>query len=129
MLFRSSGTLSFGKIVDSGTYTPTLTNVTNIDSSTAYVCQYIRIGSMVTVSGKVTIDPTATSATELGMTLPISSNLATEEQLAGTAADNTNNDHPVRIKADTTNNRAAFVFTPSGNSSADYSFMFMYQII
>lgn len=124
-----SGNLSFGNIITSGTYTPTLTNVTNVDASTAYTCQYTRIGSMVTVSGKVTIDPNATSATELGMSLPIASNLANEEELGGTAADNANNNHAVRIKADTTNNRAAFVFTPSGNGSADYSFIFMYQII
>jgi hypothetical protein len=124
-----SGNLSFGNVITSGTYTPTLTNVTNVDASTAYACQYTRIGNMVTVSGKVTIDPNSTSATELGMTLPIASNLANEEELAGTAADNGNNNHAVRIKADATNNRAAFVFTPSGNGSADYAFMFMYQII
>lgn len=113
----------------SGTYTPTLTNVTNIDSSTAFACQYMRVGSMVTVSGKVTIDPTASSATELGMSLPIASNFANEEELAGNASDGTANNHPVRIKADATNNRAAFVFNPSGTGSADYSFVFMYQII
>ena len=124
-----SKVLSFGLVLDAGTYTPTLTNVTNVDASTAYTCQYMRVGSTVTVSGKVTIDPTATSATELGMSLPIASNFANEEELAGNASDGTANEHPVRIKADATNNRAAFVFTPSGNGSADYSFMFMYQII
>ena len=113
----------------SGTYTPTLTNVTNVAASTAYPCQYMRVGSTVTVSGKVTIDPTATSATELGMSLPVVSNFANEEECAGTAADNANNNHPVRIIADSTNNRAAFVFTPSGSTSADYAFIFMYQII
>lgn len=123
------GGLSFGLVIDAGTYTPTLTNVTNIDSSTAFTCQYMRVGSMVTVSGKVTIDPTASSATELGMSLPIASNLASEEQLGGNASDNTSNTHAVRIKADATNNRAAFVFNPSGTGSADYSFIFMYQII
>jgi hypothetical protein len=124
-----AGVLSFVKIVDSGIYTPSLTNVTNITSSTAYSCQWMRIGNMVTVSGKVTIDPAATSATELGMSLPVVSNFANEEECAGTAADNTNNNHPVRIIADATNNRAAFVFTPTSNASADYAFIFMYQII
>jgi len=89
----------------------------------------MRVGSMVTVSGKVTIDPTASSATELGMSLPIASSFASEQQLGGTAADESNNQHAVRIKADATNNRAAFVFNPSGTGSADYSFVFMYQII
>ena len=124
-----AGVLSFVKIVDSGIYTPSLTNVTNVTSSTAYSCQWMRIGNMVTVSGKVTIDPTATSATELGMSLPVVSNFANEEECAGTAADNTSNNHTVKIIADSTNNRAAFVFTPSGAASADYAFIFMYQII
>ena len=124
-----AGVLSFVKIVDSGIYTPSLTNVTNVTSSTAYSCQWMRIGNMVTVSGKVTIDPAATSATELGMSLPVVSNFANQEECAGTAADNANNNHPVRIIADSTNDRAAFVFTPTSNASADYSFIFMYQII
>ena len=38
-----------------GTYTPTLTNVTNLDSSTAYEAQYIRIGGTITVSGNVVV--------------------------------------------------------------------------
>jgi hypothetical protein len=124
-----AGVLSFVKIVDSGIYTPSLTNVTNVTSSTAYSCQWMRIGNMVTVSGKVTIDPAATSATELGMSLPVVSNFANQEECAGTAADNANNNHPVRIIADSTNDRAAFVFTPTSNASADYAFIFMYQII
>jgi hypothetical protein len=65
--FRASNVLS-------GTYTPTLTNNANITSSTAYQCQYMRVGNVVTVSGQV--DITATSVltlTQLIMTLPISS--------------------------------------------------------
>jgi hypothetical protein len=59
----------------SGTYTPTLTNGTNVSSSTAYVCQWKRVGNVVTVSGRVDIDPTATGATVLGISLPVASAL------------------------------------------------------
>jgi hypothetical protein len=68
------GTISASNLL-SGTYTPTLTNNANITSSTAYACQYMRVGNVVTVSGEV--DITATSAatlTQLILTLPISSN-------------------------------------------------------
>ena len=80
--------LSFGFVIDTGTYFPVLTNVTNVDASSVYTCQYVRIGNIVTVSGKVGIDCTAAAATatELGMDLPIASNFTTEEQCAGTAA-------------------------------------------
>jgi hypothetical protein len=45
--------------VVSGSYTPTLVNVANLDASTAYSCQYVRVGSVVIVSGQVDVDPTA----------------------------------------------------------------------
>ena len=70
--------------VTSGTYTPTLTNTTNVAASTAYTCQYMRVGDVVTVSGRVAIDPTATGNTELRVSLPIASNLTSAEQCAGT---------------------------------------------
>jgi hypothetical protein len=66
-----------------GTYTPTLTNTTNIAASTAYACQFIRIGTVVTVSGMVNVDPTSTGSCVLGMSLPIASNIAAIEQCAG----------------------------------------------
>src|SRR5438552_1367658 len=37
----------------SGSYTPRLTNVANLSASTAYTCQWMRVGNTVTVSGKV----------------------------------------------------------------------------
>lgn len=68
----------------SGTYTPTLTNGTNVATSIAYACQYMRVGSVVTVSGKVSIDPTATGITILSLSLPIASTLGATENLGGT---------------------------------------------
>jgi hypothetical protein len=69
-----------------GTYTPTLTNTTNVAASTAYACQYARVGRTVTVSGKVDITCTASSAvTELRISLPIAAVFTAEEQAGGTA--------------------------------------------
>ena len=126
-----AGVLSFGLVLDASTYTPALTNVTNVNASTAYACQYTRVGNVVTVSGKVNIDTTAAAATatELGMSLPVASNFTTEEQCAGTAASEVASTAPVRILADAVNNRASFQF-PAGTTSNDsYSFIFTYQII
>jgi hypothetical protein len=70
----------------SGTYTPVITNATNVAASTAYVCQYLRVGNVVTVSGKVDIDPTAASvSTVITLSLPIASVLASSNQVGGTA--------------------------------------------
>lgn len=57
----------------SGTYTPTLTNTTNISSSILNAAYYTKIGNIVTVTiaGQITLTTTAT-ATLLTFTLPIS---------------------------------------------------------
>jgi hypothetical protein len=70
----------------SGIYTPVLTNVANVAASTAYECQYVRVGNVVTVSGQVDIDPVAGAATcQLGISLPIASNFDGSNRGAGTA--------------------------------------------
>jgi hypothetical protein len=126
-----AGVLSFGLVLDANTYTPSLTNVTNVTASTAFISQYTRIGNVVTVSGKVDIDPTAAGATpaELGMSLPIASNFTTEEQCGGTAVSEIASTYPVRILADAVNNRASFKFLAGTTSNDSYSFTFTYQII
>lgn len=67
-----------------GTYTPTLYNTTNVDASTASVLGYYRIGNSVTVYGDVMINAnTASTATVLGMSLPIASAFTLTGDLGG----------------------------------------------
>src|SRR6185436_6011021 len=98
--------------IASGTYTPTLTGVTNVAASTAYTCQWMRVGNVVTVSGQVDIDATlaASTATELGISLPIASSLTADEQVGGDAISDSIASLSARIKADGTNDRASVVF-------------------
>lgn len=117
-----------GGLYASGTYTPTLTNSTNVAASTAYLCMYTRLGNIVTVSGKVSIDPTATGATILGISLPIASNLANDFECAGVGA-NSAGDWPARISGDTTNDRANLVFVAVGTANQPWWFTFSYQVL
>src|SRR3990167_1580972 len=57
-------------------YTPTLTAVANVAAQTAYSCSYMQVGTVVTASGKIDIDPTAAAptATQIRLTLPVASN-------------------------------------------------------
>lgn len=113
----------------SGTYTPTLTNVTNVAGSTAYTCNYLRVGNVVTVSGRIDIDPTAASiSTEVGISLPIASNFNNESQLGGTAASPTAALYAAGIGADTVNDRAALIFicgTDAANRRWNFSFTYL----
>lgn len=123
----STGAIERRTDITSGTYTPTLTNITNVDSSTAYSCQYMRVGSTVTVSGKILINPTASGAsTEVRMTLPIASDFSDSNHCAGTGKSAGTNAY---IYAEATNNLAGFVFTSTGTIDDVFYFHHTYRVI
>lgn len=111
-----------------GTYTPTLSNTTNIAASTAYQCSYSRIGNTVFVWGKLDIDPTAAVATLLGVSLPIASNLGVEGDLGGTASCRSFT-QSAGITADITNDSAQFNFIAADVSNRTWDFNFNYRVI
>lgn len=115
--------------IAAGTWTPTLTNVTNVAASTVYDGQYLRVGATVTCSGKVDIDPTAAGATELGISLPVASNLANNEDCAGACTVLATVTGSAAILGDTTNNRASlqYIAVDTGNTTVFYTFT--YQVI
>lgn len=115
--------------VVSGTYTPTLTNVTNVTVSTARQCTWMRVGNMVTVAGQVDVDPTAAGATELGISLPIASALTTAFQLGGTANSNVAAGEEAMIDADATNDRARIRWTAVDVTNHTYAFIFGYEVL
>lgn len=94
--------------IGSGTYTPTLTNVTNLAGSTASVMHWIRVGNVVTVAGQIGIDPTAAGAIELGISLPIASDFGAALRASGTAVAAASTEC-FAIRADSTNDRASLV--------------------
>lgn len=113
----------------SGVYTPTLTNVTNLDGSTAFQCQYMRIGGVVTVSGKVSVNPTAGGAVRLGISLPIPSDIGAQEDCAGTAFASGIAGQGAAIRGDAANNRAELVFIAVDVTDQPMYFSFTYRII
>jgi hypothetical protein len=118
-----------GLTITAGTYTPTLTNVTNIDSSTASQCQYLRVGNTVTVSGRVLVDATAgATATELDISLPVASNFSSDVNAGGTASATTDAGNSAGILADSANDRAQMAWIVSTNASTSYYFSFTYLV-
>lgn len=113
------------------TYTPTLTSVTNVDSSTGYSSQYLRVGATVTVSGKLDVNATDAGTTvQLGISLPVSSNLANAHECAGTAVAVGNMiGTTAAIIGDATNNRAELQFSPSYLLDHTFYFTFVYRVI
>lgn len=118
-------------VLESDTYTPTLVNVANVAASTAYVCQYARVGALVTVCGQVAIDPTAgATLTRLGIPLPIPSSFTAAEQCGGTAAQPDLAGASAAMRGDATNDRAELAYTTGADvASRIWSFIFSYQIL
>jgi hypothetical protein len=116
--------------VGASTYTPTLSNVANLDASTAYECQYARIASFVVVSGKVAVDPTlAATLTKLGISLPVASNLGAAEDCAGVAFASGIAGQGAAIVADPTNDRAQLEFISGDMTNQPMFFIFAYSVI
>lgn len=116
-----------------GTYTPTLTNVTNLDSATAFAdTMWVRVGNHVFVEGRVTTDATlaAPTSTQVDISLPIASNLANVQDLCGSGCVTYSSGHAAaRIQADTANDRAAMTFHALTTVAANGTFRFMYRVI
>lgn len=115
--------------VAASTYTPTLSDTTNVTSSTPSVCHYFKIGNQVTVSGTLSVTTTAGVATVLGISLPISSNFAATTDAAGLGNSNSLNVSSIRIEANSTSDIAELKFTPTIGLTATFFFMFIYTVI
>jgi hypothetical protein len=127
----NAGTLNAARLhttVDSGTYTPTLTNTTNVSSSTAAQCQYLRIGNVVTVSGQISVTATAAAGTDtnLGISLPIASNIGAQTNCSGAGACLT---APVGIAGDAVNDRATANWASASSVAQSLRFTFTYLIV
>jgi hypothetical protein len=111
-------------------YTPTLTNVTNLDASTAFSSVYIQIGTRVIVFGMVQADATlaASAVTALGLSLPVASNFTSAAQLGGVAATGSVN-MSARISADVANDRAQFDWLSQSTGNVGLSFIFGYSVL
>ncbi len=72
----------------SGIYTPTVSSVANLGSVSANSCQYLRVGSVVTVSGSINATPTLAlgTITTASITLPVASTLANANECAGSCS-------------------------------------------
>lgn len=114
----------------SGTYTPTLTNVSNVSSSLSSTARWTRIGDQIHVSGRCSIDPSTTATlTEWGVSLPVASNFAANSEASGVAVGDLSDESPAHGYADYTNDRMHFIAYPVSTSQHTYSYEFTYTVI
>lgn len=126
--------------VAAGTYTPTFTEVANgshFSVSAAGAFNYIRLGNMVLVTGRITANvTTANSVCQFRFDLPVASNLANSYELSGTAvltygALSEGSVEPfARVEGNAANNAALLIFTSTTvQSDIPIDVCFMYKVI
>jgi hypothetical protein len=115
----------------SGTYTPTITNVTDVTASSVSTWQYMRVGNVVTVSGQYTITTATGHNTQatIRLSLPVATNFTAAYQLTGSSNAIGANDfgYTPQISADATNDKMKIDVFP-GNVPQTYSVHATYLI-
>lgn len=125
-----TGVLSVDATITAGQWTPTLTNVANLDGSTAFQCQYSRIGATVTGSCRVSADPmAAATSTQLGISLPVASNFGAVEDAAGSCAAEAIAMQSAAIRADAANDRLEMRWVAGDVTDQPMTCAFSYQVI
>lgn len=116
-----------GGNVFSGTYTPTLTNTTNVSASTAVLTAYTRVADSVIISGRVSVTTTATGSFTLGISLPIASNLQVVQDAVGPCA-SSNATHVGLIRANTTTDVMEMVANATSTAATVVAWSATYRI-
>jgi hypothetical protein len=116
-------------VLESGTYTPVLTALSNVDVLVANECQYMRVGNVVTVSGRIQVDATASATlTTVSCSLPIASTFTEESNLGGTGSYKALFSTNVIFSIYAGNNDAEFRAYPTTTANMLVPFSFTYQI-
>lgn len=118
---------SLSSTVSSGSFTPTLTNTTNVASSTGARGFYTRSINVVDVTITVQVTPTASATvTTFSVDIPIASNFTTGVEGAGTSTpDGADCAH---LNIDTTNDKFTASFTSTGTTGVWVTLHFKYTV-
>jgi len=117
-------------IIEEGTYTPTLTNVANLNigGSSTGASMYKRNGNRVWVAMEATLDPTLSATfTSLRITLPIPSNLAADRDLSGVGSGDQISQGG-RCLSDAANNEALYRYVANSAAATDHGILFEYIV-
>lgn len=116
---------------DSTTWTPTLTNTTNVASSTAVLCRHSKQGRFHRGFGRLSVTPSADAGTltVVGISLPVASNFADTKDLVGSASIHqlsATGNVPMSLIADTANDRMLLSWYAQSTSAHTIHFTFEY---
>lgn len=116
-----------GNVSWSGSGTLSALKVTNLDSNPTVYANYLRVGSIVHVTGYAICDPTAAGAIEFRITPPISTTFTTANDAYGTIVGG--NDMTANsIISNSVNNRVIVNASSASTTTTIYYFTFSYEV-
>lgn len=116
----------------SGTYTPTVSNKTGTLSggtATSFTAQYYQVGTVVTVSGKMTLQATGGGDGGFDLTIPVTSAFAAEENCGGAIQTSNGSTVGLGVKAVAATARVQLNVSFGTVASISGFFTFTYRII
>ena len=115
--------------ISSGSYYPNLLNGQNLNLGNQYDCHYMRVGNVVTVSGRIDIQPEIEKeVSKLQIDLPIQTKLVETGSLSGMGV---SQDGLVNIVCfgDVISNRCTILYTPQDTEKCAFFFNFTYRVL
>lgn len=115
----------------SGSYTPTITDGTNVAAHTTYDLYYTQVGDVVHVFGLVGVDPTSsTTETSISFSLPVASNFSDVDEAGGSGTSQLSGAYaPMFFISNSGTNRVDMYFVSTGTANHPITFSFSYKVI
>jgi hypothetical protein len=124
-----SSTISASNLLEN-TYTPTVSNKSNVSTVTTNAAMYMRVGNRILVYGTLSIAVDGVGSCSCQLSLPVASNFSASTQLAGNAADGAQNSETAQIQGNTTNDTAQLNWIEDvGAQTRAFGYSFMYSVI
>lgn len=112
-----SGALSISSVFDSGSYTPTTNNYTNIANLSFVGAYYMRVNDIVSLEASFRVTQTSLSQANFNMSIPIASNFtASSDAIGGVSGASLINTNTLGANASTDNIR----ITCEANTTSEY---------
>lgn len=115
--------------IASGTYTPSATGLNNLDSVTPAASQWMRVGNVVTVSGKAAVDATSAGTPFFNLSLPITSSFSATTNAAGAGVTADIAHGAVQINANAGASTVQFLWSTTVTTANEIFFTFTYVIL
>lgn len=114
----------------SGTYTPTISKILNVSSTTARDLTYMRVGNTVTVAGQCNITATASGLATASFTLPVASDFTNVYQAGGAGGGLTGTGSFVAtVQANAHSDKIELTYMAPSGSAFTITFTFTYQVL